>query len=58
MYLDALEKCGVPVVLDCIGRASVKQLRDCGPLVTKTVVGLNDDPVLLRRPVGFPDLGG
>lgn len=45
------------MILDCVSWATIKQFRDSSPLVTETVVGFNDDSVLLGRPVGFPDLG-
>lgn len=45
------------MVLDGIGRASIEQLGDGCPFVSKSVVGLDDDAILLGRPVGFPDLG-
>ena len=45
------------MILDSVGRATVKQLRDSSPLVTKAVVGFDDDSILFRRPVGLPYFG-
>jgi hypothetical protein len=41
---------GVPVVLNGVGGAARKELRDLHPAIAQSLLGVEDGPVLLRQP--------